>query len=327
MNDVLVLGAGISGSTCAHVLSKAGFSTTIVEKGRGVGGRMSTRRMEGARIDHGAQFMTVRHPQMKTFLSDWLREKVVYKWYEHVPGRKDIPVGLRFRGKDGMTAPVKSLASSSRVESNFFVEKIQRQKKWVVTEQMGQGRELTAEHLVVTFPAPQVLELFKRSAFSLDSETMSRLEKITYTQCLALLGLLAEPSRLKHPGTCTHPVPEVDWVSDNQIKGVSKTPAFTLHASPCYSQRFWDSPDDERCPFLIGIAEEVLGSKVMQWTSHRWGFAKPIETFGANYFHSPAQALALAGDGFGGERIENAFLSGWEAAQAIIGVSDQNRKR
>ena len=66
MSDVLILGAGISGCVCAKVLAQEGFSTTIVEKGRGVGGRMATRRMEGARIDHGAQFMTVRHPQMQS---------------------------------------------------------------------------------------------------------------------------------------------------------------------------------------------------------------------------------------------------------------------
>ena len=319
MNDALILGAGISGSVCANVLAQEGFSTTIVEKGRGVGGRMATRRMEGARIDHGAQFMTVRHPQMQTFLSGWLSDQVVCPWYERVPDRKDVPVGERFRGMDGMTSPVKNLVCSSRIETDFFVEKVQRDQKWVVTERMGQGRVLKAEHLVVTFPVPQVLELFHRSAFSLDPETMSRLEKVTYTRCLALLGLLAEPSGLKHPGTCTHPVSEVDWVSDNQIKGISEKPAFTLHASADYSERFWDAPDEERCPFLIGIAEQILSSKVMQWTSHRWGFAKPIKTFGANHFHSPAQALALAGDGFGGERIENAFLSGVEAARAIIG--------
>jgi predicted NAD/FAD-dependent oxidoreductase len=28
--------------------------------------------------------------------------------------------------------------------------------------------------------------------------------------------------------------------------------------------------------------------------------------------------VTLAGDGFGGERIESAFLSGWEAAERIV---------
>ena len=47
--NVVVVGAGISGSVCAWRLAKSGHKVTLVEKGRGVGGRMSTRRMEGAR--------------------------------------------------------------------------------------------------------------------------------------------------------------------------------------------------------------------------------------------------------------------------------------
>lgn len=324
MKDVIVLGGGASGCICANILSQAGYVVTVVEKGRGVGGRMATRRMEGARIDHGAQFMTVRHPHMQGFLSKWLDDRVVCPWYDQVPGREDLPAGVRYRGADGMTAPVKALAQSSLIEKNFFVENIKRHEKWVVTERMGEQRELRADHLVVTFPAPQILELFERSAFSLDSETMNSLREITYTRCIALLGLLDRPSSLSVPGTLTHPVAEVDWVSDNQVKGVSEKPAFTLHASDSYSQRFWDSPDEQRCPFLIEIAEESLGAKVMQWNSHRWGFAKPVVTFGATHYHSDSHSLTLAGDGFGGERIENAFLSGWEAAQA---VKDQNRNR
>jgi len=319
MTDVIVLGGGVSGCICANLLSQSGHVVTIVEKGRGVGGRMATRRMDGARIDHGAQFMTVRYPQMQGYLSKWLDDRVACPWYDQVPGREDLAVRVRYRGADGMTSPVKSLAQSSRIEKNFFVEKIKRAKKWTVTERMGEKRELQADHLVITFPAPQVLELFERSAFCLDSETMNRLQRIYYTRCIALLGLLDKPSSLSAPGTLTHPGTEVDWVADNQIKGVSEKPAFTLHASDSYSQRFWDSPDEERCPFLIGIAEQTLGAKVTRWSSHRWGFAKPVVTFGATHFHSPDHSLTLAGDGFGGERIENAFLSGWEAALAIMG--------
>ena len=54
---VLVVGAGISGCICARRLSDLGHEVTVVEKGRGVGGRMSTRRMNGARIDHGLNFL------------------------------------------------------------------------------------------------------------------------------------------------------------------------------------------------------------------------------------------------------------------------------
>jgi renalase len=319
MTDVIVLGGGISGCACAHRLAHAGFNATLVEKGRGVGGRMATRRMGEARIDHGAQFFTARDPRLKVFLADWENENVVKPWYHSIEGRPDIPTGTRYRGGRGMTSPAKFLAQSFTVEKSFFVEKIVRTDHWSVVERMGQNRVLKADHLVVTFPGPQVIELFDRSEFSLDSDTMDRLEAIKYTRCIALLGLLAGPSSLKHPGTVTHPVADIDWVSDNQIKGISTQPACTVHASDGYSQKHWDSPDEVRAPFLKTVAEETLGTEITEWSCHRWGFAKPLKTFGASHFHSAEHALTLAGDGFGGERIENAFLSGWEAAEEITG--------
>jgi predicted NAD/FAD-dependent oxidoreductase len=278
---------------------------------------MATRRMGDARIDHGAQFFTVRDPRLKSFLSDWEKDGVVSPWYDSIAGRPDIPLSIRYRGVEGMTSPAKFLAQSFKVEKSFFVEKVVRSDQWSVVERMGQDRVLRADHLVVTFPGPQVIELFGRSDFSLHSDAMDRLKAIRYTRCIVLLGLLAGPSSLEYPGTVTHPVAEVDWVSDNQIKGISQKPACTVHASDEFSQKHWDSPDNERAPLLKAVAEETLGAEVTDWSCHRWGFAKPLETFGATHFHSPEHAITIAGDGFGGERIESAFLSGWEAAEKI----------
>ena len=319
MTDVIVLGGGISGCACAHRMSRLGYAVTLVEKGRGVGGRMATRRMGEARIDHGAQFFTARDPRLKSFLSDWEKDGIVSPWYDSIAGRSDIPTGIRYRGAEGMTSPAKFLARSFTIEKSFFVEKIQRDQHWTVVERMGQNRILKAKHLVVTFPVPQVIELFDRSDFTLDSVTMDLLRAVRYTRCIALFGLLAGSSNLKHPGTVTHPVAEVDWVSDNQVKGISEKPACTVHASDDFSQKYWDSPDQERVPLLKKVAEETLGTQVTQWSCHRWGFAKPLQTFGASHFYSAEHAMTLAGDGFGGERIENAFLSGWEAAAKIAG--------
>ena len=235
-----------------------------------------------------------------------------------MPGREDLAVRFAI-GMDGMILRLnpRSIIPIERI----FCRKDRTRRKWTVTEHLGEKRVRAdlGHHLHASG-----VGTFRTEAFSLDSETMNRLQGIYYTRCIALLGLLDKPSSLSAPGTLTHPVAEVDWVSDNQIKGVSEKPAFTLHASDSYSQRFWDSPDEQRCPFLIGIAEQTLGTKVTRWSSHRWGFAKPVVTFGATHFHSPDHSLTLAGDGFGGERIENAFLSGWEAAKAIMG---QNRNR
>ena len=325
--NIAILGGGISGTACAHRLSLHGHSVVLVEKGRGVGGRMSTRRMGGARIDHGAQFLTVRDERMNDYLLKWKQTDVVKAWYDRIPGREDLAVRTRYRGTLGMNSPVKSLAESLAVEKQFFVESIERKDQWLIRERAGLGRNLRADHVVVTFPVPQVLELFQRSGFSLDPQTMQKLRAVRYTRCLALLGLLEGSSALDNPGTLTHPIPEVDWISDNMTKGISGQPACTIHASSCYSEKFWDAPDEERIPLMIKVAEENLKARITQWSSHRWGFAKPLVTFGATHFHSLEDGISLAGDGFGGERIENAFLSGWKVAQSILSSVGQNLNR
>ena len=44
MIDIVVIGAGKSGIACARVLRAAGLPVRLIDKGRGVGGRMATRR-------------------------------------------------------------------------------------------------------------------------------------------------------------------------------------------------------------------------------------------------------------------------------------------
>ena len=91
-----------------------------------------------------------------------------------------------------------------------------------------------------------------------------------------------------------------------------------LFRSPRFSERNWEIPAEDWAPDLIGAAQDVLGAEVITSVSHRWGFAKPIQTFGATHYHQPEIGLTLAGDGFGGERVERAAISGLEAADAIL---------
>ncbi len=316
---IIVIGAGISGCSCAHLLSMSGHDVTLVEKGRGVGGRMATRRMEGARIDHGAQFFTARDHRLQKLNHQWIQEKWVVEWYDKVPGCPGIPSDMRYRGSRGMTGPAKSLTKDCSLALNFFAEKMERKRRWQVTERGGEERVLEADHLVITIPSVQMLELFERSNLDLGSSVMTRLEAIRHTRCLAILGILDRPSRLQFPGAVTHPFKDVDWLSDNQVKGISDRSAITLHASAEFSEQYWNVPDTEWGNQLMEPAGEVLGSRVVSWVSHRWGFAKPLVTFGESHCHLPEIGLTLAGDGFGGERVERAAISGLDAADAILG--------
>ena len=54
---IAVIGAGISGMTCAYTLKKAGHDVVVYEKEAYVGGRMSTRIKDDLPFDIGADHL------------------------------------------------------------------------------------------------------------------------------------------------------------------------------------------------------------------------------------------------------------------------------
>jgi renalase len=71
--NIAIIGAGMAGITAARTLTQAGHHVTVIEKSRGVGGRMSHRSTEFGGFDHGAQYFTVRDARFRTMLQ-WALE-------------------------------------------------------------------------------------------------------------------------------------------------------------------------------------------------------------------------------------------------------------
>ena len=84
--DTLIIGAGLSGLSAAVDLQQAGHNVLLVDKGRGLGGRLAGRRIGEASFDHGAQFMTTRNPRFAATVQDWIAAGVAEEWYSSLPG-------------------------------------------------------------------------------------------------------------------------------------------------------------------------------------------------------------------------------------------------
>lgn len=66
--DVLIIGAGLAGLSCARRLHQEGISFQIFEASDGVGGRVRTDRLEGFQLDRGFQVFQTAYPEAQRVL-------------------------------------------------------------------------------------------------------------------------------------------------------------------------------------------------------------------------------------------------------------------
>jgi phytoene dehydrogenase-like protein len=63
-HEVIVVGAGLAGLSCARTIAAAGIDVSVVEKSNGVGGRVRTDSVDGYRLDRGFQILLTAYPEL-----------------------------------------------------------------------------------------------------------------------------------------------------------------------------------------------------------------------------------------------------------------------
>ena len=66
--DVLIIGAGLAGLSCARCLADSGISFQIIEASDGIGGRVRTDELEGFLLDRGFQVLLTAYPEAQRTL-------------------------------------------------------------------------------------------------------------------------------------------------------------------------------------------------------------------------------------------------------------------
>lgn len=313
--DVIIVGAGIAGICAAGLLHGKGYNAVVIEKSAGVGGRMANRRIAGACCDHGAQFITARDTRFMTLLNELESKGVVQQWFGGECQCKNANV--RWRGSPAMTSLAKHLSDGVPIQLHKSVTRVLTHKdRWEVYLQTGEV--LSARALILTPPVPQTRELLSPLEPVISSRLYSLLNKFSYARCLAVMVVLTAPSNIEPPGYLREPSESIDWVTDNQQKGISERPALTIHASAEFSRQNWDEDRNRTAERLLDEAGRWARLEVETYRIYAWKYSKPLYIHDQRFLELVAvPPLFLAGDAFGGPRVEGAALSGWSVAERL----------
>lgn len=312
---IAVIGAGMAGIACAHHLETLGLKPVLLEKSRGIGGRLATRRTDSSlAFDHGAQYFTARSAAFRTFI-DACGPETVAAWHPRGVG-EGAQGGDWLVSLPGMNGFLKQAAEGLDVRTETTVRRIERFKDGWRLHFDGSAEDDVFDLVIITAPAPQAMAL---TPFS--PRLQKSLASVRMAPCWALmLGLKTSPEIGQD--VLLQPSPEIAWLARNSGKpGRScADETWVAHADPAWSQDNLELERDAVLLHLVTAALACLGSKgseVMYSDVHRWRFARVEQASGEPFLRDETGTVLVCGDGCLGPRVESAYLSGLAAAVFI----------
>jgi renalase len=306
---IAIIGAGMAGLACADALAAKGQSVRLFDKGRGPGGRMSTRRVMTdageASFDHGAQYFTARDAGFAALVSQWEAEGIVARWPAAGP---DAWVGT-----PAMNAPIKAMASAHIVAWGVRVEAIQREEAgWMLITEAAQFGPFDA--VVLAIPAEQVPPLIRDYTPDFAALAEDTPAAPCWTLMLAFEQPIAfEPDIVRESGA-------IGWAARNSAKpGRSGPESWVIQGSPTWSaEHLEDRPvmimEDLRRALQDHVSEPL--PPCILATVHLWRYARSGAA-GKTALWDEALRLGICGDWLIGPRVECAWLSGTALGQMI----------
>lgn len=334
---VAIIGAGLAGLTAGRVLVDHGVDVCLFEKSRGVGGRLSTRRVrpEGLNhdlnFDHGAQYFTVRDDRFARYVNSWIDDGIVEPWMGRIvelgsdgsvlAEKQDA---VRYVGTPAMNAMAKHLAEDLQVILNTRVGCMSRESdRWQLRDPDG-GLLGTFDTVLVNCPSQQALELLPRGCRFRDD-----IGSVQMQPCWAALLAVKSQAKASFQGAFLNEGP-LSWMACDHSKprrqaawkeGSEDLQTWVLHASPEWSLANLDLTQDEALQAMVDAfqaATPIDCEHPVYAVAHRWRYANTRHTLPQRSMWDPADQIGACGDWCGGPRVEGAFLSGADMAGAVL---------
>lgn len=312
------MGAGIAGLAAARELADRGHTVRVFDRARSIGGRCGTRVLHAVELprglsgelafDHGAPYFTVRDDRFSHIVAEWERDKTVARWTGRIvsfdaEGWDDLETDThRYVGTPSMKTIVAQLAHGLDIHLGTRIELL---------------RPLLDDfdRVIVAVPAEVARTLVTIAPALADQVT------VAMTSCWTVMAAFEEKVNARFDGAFVSNSP-LRWISRNSSKPKRnwKIDTWVLHATPLWSDAHPDDAPEDVGSFLMEAFDDLIPAglpRAFYAAVHRWRYAAADPALAIGAIHDAASRITLCGDWCRGSRIEDAYLSGLEAAQMV----------
>lgn len=334
---VAIIGAGMTGVSAASALADAGAEVTVFDKGRGPGGRMSSKRLQPEdatggyfQLDMGAQYFTARHPWFLRQVRQWQQQGVVQRWefapqvWQHGLLLPSDDAAIRYVGTPAMHQMLRAALGTLEQHYSSQVTELTYSQSSFSSKQSGEWTVSTADGasyagfdaIILTSPPEQCRQLLATQPLA------ARIPPEVLLPCWAVALQLAE--QVVHPAVGIFVKSgALSWCARNNAKpGRSGFAEYwVLHLNAQTSLQMLEAAPEEVAAVAEQAFSQIVGQK-LQVTSalcHRWLYASynaALQPPGV--LSNPVQQLVVGGDWSFGGRVENAWLAGVVAASQLL---------
>ena len=313
---VAIIGSGISALAAAHFL-REWAEVVLFDKSRGVGGRMSTRRVDSYIFDHGAQYFTAREKPFKDFILPLIDQGLVSKWdanYVKIDGGRItdrqswVNEEPRYISPCGINQIAKYLAQDFDIHLNTKIIRLLRQKKWVLFDEKNRRFD-DFDWVISTVPSNQAVDFIPKNFKYHDL-----LSSVDMTGCISLgLGFRQKPPL---EFDCAHVKNStIGWIAKRFYQlGHNDFFAMMIHSSAKFAKMYSDSAPDEIIALLraelsqlTGFGEGIADCENLQI----WRYARSDDVVDEKVLLDYDLNLATCGDWLNGGRVEGGFMSAY----------------
>lgn len=325
MFDVAIVGAGMSGLICAQQLQQAGYRVVVVEKSRGLGGRVTTHRLQDTCADRGLSYLIPQGELTTSFVKLLHSQAIVSVWTDTVHefsadlGLKEIKTVPLYIAPKGMSEVARFLAKDLQIQLSSRVVGLSLNNDcWHL--QMENSNTVVAKAVVMAIPAPQALTLLTPFAAP---GVLDILRKVEFSACISVIA--GYPTNFVLPPWQAVTVIDDDtiaWISnDSSKRSKMRSPVFVFHSSAKFAHNSIDTEDLQPVgqQLLEKVAKLFPELSNPDWLQvDRWRYAFPKTSIADNCLNvDTPQPLVCCGDWCGGLNLEGAMRSGIAAAKQI----------